>query len=388
MAKGRRANGGGSIYANPNGGYTAQYRLGVGENGKPKFTRKSFKTKRECEDWLTEMKKKYNGLSQAEYTQLSITELAQIWFNYKKKLLKAKSLDRIESTVNTHILPAIGSYRLCDITPELIQTKVLDKMVYEKNLSKSSVKKAYDDMNNFFNYCVDNDWLDKSPMRRVTLKTYEFKAEKNIRSFSSDEMDMIVTSALEKYGNGKPFYECGYIFPIIYHTGMRIGEITGLKWKHINFNERFVDVEETIVTAKNRSTDSSSRTQIVQQGGKTASSKRRIPLNNAALEYLLAQKERRYYGEEYYVFNIGRNEVRAMEAHNISRSFKNILEKNNIEHRGVHALRHTFATDLKENGIDELIISRLLGHSSSDVTRRYIDTRFNELRKAVETLSQ
>ena len=77
-----------------------------------------------------------------------------------------------------------------------------------------------------------------------------------------------------------------------------------------------------------------------------------------------------------------------MEAHNVSRSFKNILEKNNIEHRGVHALRHTFATDLKENNVDELIISRLLGHSSSDVTRRYIDTRFNELRKAVETLSQ
>ncbi|MBD5383423.1 MAG: site-specific integrase [Ruminococcaceae bacterium] len=54
----------------------------------------------------------------------------------------------------------------------------------------------------------------------------------------------------------------------------------------------------------------------------------------------------------------------------------------------MHVLRHTFVTDLKENDVDGLIISLLLGHSSSDVTRRYIDTCFNELRRTAKALNQ
>lgn len=387
MAKGRRANGGGSIYPNSKGGYTAQFRVGKDDNGKTIFKRKSFKTKRECEAWLDEMKKKYNGLSLTEFSQLSIAELAQKWFDYKGRKLKPKSLDRIESTMNTHILPAIGDYKLCDVTPEIIQKKIFDKMVGEKNLSKSSVKKAYDDLNNFFNYCINNDWLDKSPMRRVTIQGYDFKEEKEVKSFTADEMDKIIASSLEEYKNGKPIYECGTVFPIAYYTGMRIAEVLGLRWKNVNLVDGYVDVVETVVTAKDRSTDSNSRTQIVQQGGKTKSSRRRIPLNQTALRYFELQKSRRYYGEDYFVFNIKRKEFRTMTESNVRRSLENILENNGIEHTYIiHSLRHTFATNLKERGIDELIIARLLGHSNSDVTQRYIDTRFDELRKAVRTL--
>ncbi len=84
-----------------------------------------------------------------------------MWFDSKKRVLKPKSLDRIESTVNTHILPAIG--------------------------------------------------------------------ENKVKSFDRDEMEKIIASATELYSNGKPVYECGLIFPIMYYTGMRIGEALGLK---------------------------------------------------------------------------------------------------------------------------------------------------------------
>ncbi len=133
MKKGRRTNGEGSIYANRKGGYTAQFRIGKNEKGKPRFMRKSFKTQKECNEWLNEMKKKNNKLSLKKYLLLTLYELFQMWFDSKKKILKPTSLDRIESTVNTHILPAIGEYRLCDITSDDIQTLVFDKMV-EKGL--------------------------------------------------------------------------------------------------------------------------------------------------------------------------------------------------------------------------------------------------------------
>ena len=381
---GRRTNGSGSIFEN-NGKYTAQLRVGKNENGKPRFVKKTFKTKRECNEWLEKTRRKYGQLSQSEYSESQICELLQLWFDYKKDRLKPKSLDRIESTVNTHIIPVIGSSRLCDITSEEIQRLVFDNM-QKKGLSKSSMKKAYDDLNNFFNFCIDSDWLDKSPMRRVSIDNYNCKPEKRVNSFDREQMTAIVVSSLEQYGNGTPVYECGLIFPVMYLTGMRISEALGLKWRCVDFENEWIDIKETVVSAKDRNSGKQGRQQIVQESGKTRNSLRRIPLSKAALKLLQKQKERRYYGEDYFVFNIGREEIRAMEAHNISRSFTNILKKNNIRHEGVHSLRHTFATDLSENDVDEIVIKRLLGHSNSNVTMRYIDTRFKEMKKAVKTL--
>ena len=325
---GRRTNGSGSIFEN-NGKYTAQFRVGKNENGKPRFVKKAFKTKRECNEWLEKTRRKYGQLSQSEYSESQLCELLQLWFDYKKDRLKPKSLDRIESTVNTHIIPMIGSHRLCDITSEEIQRLVFDNM-QKKGLSKSSMKKAYDDLNNFFNFCIDSDWLDKSPMRRVSIDNYNCKPEKRVNSFDREQMTAIVVSSLEQYGNGTPVYECGLIFPVMYLTGMRISEALGLKWRCVDFENEWIDIKETVVSAKDRNSGKQGRQQIVQESGKTRNSLRRIPLSKAALKLLQKQKERRYYGEDYFVFNIGREEIRAMEAHNVSRSFTNILKKNNI----------------------------------------------------------
>lgn len=73
---GRRANGSGSIFGK-NGKYTAQYRVGVNEDGKPRFVKKTFNTKRECTEWLDETRRKYGQLSMAEETQTETAEVEE-----------------------------------------------------------------------------------------------------------------------------------------------------------------------------------------------------------------------------------------------------------------------------------------------------------------------
>ena len=66
-----------------------------------------------------------------------------------------------------------------------------------------------------------------------------------------------------------------------------------------------------------------------------------------------------------------------------------MLKKLHIKHYGFHALRHTFATRLLENGVDIKTISELLGHSSPTITlNRYVHTNLQNKRKAMEILTK
>lgn len=383
-----RANGEGSIFKTNKGTWKGQFQIGFLPNGSRQFKTKTFQTMRETSEWLADMKEKYGKLPPGDYSFMETKKVIERWFAAKQRKLKATSMDRVESTMREHVIPAIGDYRMCDLTNDIIRENIFDVMVDKKNLSHSSVKKVYDNLNNFFNFCLDNDWITKSPMKQSILDNYTFKEVKKVRSFTEEEKDKIILSSLECYGNGKPKYECGFLFPIMFNTGMRIGEALGLKWSNVHLDgaDKYIEISETIIVAKDRSTEENKWTPMVQANGKTKNAKRKIPLSKAAVEYFRMQKEFRYYGDEYYVFNIGRDEKTPMRASNVSRSFRNILDKNNIEPQGLHAIRHTFATNLSEKGVNPLTISRLMGHANFDITQIYVDTRFCEMKSAISAL--
>lgn len=384
----KRENGEGSVYKTNNGKWKAQFQIGFLPNGGRQFKTKTTDTQREAIECLAEMKEKYGKLLPGDYSLMETKKAIERWLATKQRRLKATSMDRVESTMKEHVIPAIGDYRLCDLTNDIIREKIFDVMVDKKNLSHSSVKKVYDNLNNFFNYCRDNDWITKSPMKKSILDEYTFKAVKKVQSFTDEEKDKIILSSLARYSNGIPVYECGFLFPILFNTGMRIGEALGLKWSNVHLDgaDKYIEISETVIVAKDRSTEENKWTPMVQANGKTKNAKRKIPLSEAAAEYFRLQKEFRYYGEDYYVFNVGKDEKTPMRASNVSRSFRKILDKNHIEPQGLHAIRHTFATNLSEKGANPLTISRILGHANFDITQVYVDTRYSEMKNAISAL--
>ena len=387
MAKSnRRANGEGSIFPLKDGRYKAQLQVSKSFDGKRKFITKTFKTKREASEWLRDTRTVQGKLSKDEYVEFPIASLMQIWFEWKEReKLKPKSLDRIESMVNTHIIPRIGQYKLNEITADIIQFEIIDEMT-EKGLSYSSVKKAKEDLNNFFNFCIRKKWILENPMLDVHIDMNALPEAKKLEGFDEDEVVRIIEIALERHGNGELKYKCGYAFPIMIETGLRTGEMLGLRWENVNLMEKYIDIKETIIYAKKRSTDSNSRVQINQKSAKTQTSIRRIPLTDKAVEYFEAQKKHRYFGEEYFVFNIDDpNRIFAINPSNLRRAFDKILKKAGLPHKGLHSLRHTFATHtLNKNNGDIFVVSRLLGHSSVQTTELYLDTQYNKLKQAIE----
>jgi excisionase family DNA binding protein len=150
------------------------------------------------------------------------------------------------------------------------------------------------------------------------------------------------------------------ILIVALNTGMRLGEILNLEWKHVNLDSRRVRVERT----------KSRRIRVIN-------------INEILLEELLKLKERN--SESPYLFpnlNTGK------PLKSVKRAFKSACNSASIENLRFHDLRHTFATRLVERGVDLITIKELLGHSSVTITERYTHSFKEQKRHAVALLDE
>lgn len=391
----RRGNKEGSVFQKSNGKWTAQIQVGVTPEGKRKFRTMTGDTKKEAELLLNELKRKYSGLSTAEMLEAPVSEAAEIWFNDKMTgdfsgtPVKGTSLDRIEQIMHSYILPSIGNIELGKVNDNTIRTLLNNMKKPDGSMySISTGKKVYNYLNNFFNFCVERRWINSSPMVGVKLCKTKFSELKDIDSFTKEECEKLIKFSTEKHENGSPVYECGYAIPIMLETGCRCGELLSLKWENVNFEKRQIHIVENITVQKDRS-DGGKR-KLTSGTPKSKSSRRIIPLTDKAYTYFKLQKEYRYYGEEFYVFNVKDNTTpRPFGDSNLRRAFANIQKKAGIEKKGLHSLRHTFATNMLYVAKENLVtVSRLLGHTDVSTTLRYVSTTVDEYFDAIRNLEK
>lgn len=158
-------------------------------------------------------------------------------------------------------------------------------------------------------------------------------------------------------------------------TGLRKGELIGLKWRNVDFKNRTITIDHQLVREYKINPTSDAKTSYIPKTTKTKSSKRTIhmiePLAKEFEEYkrkLLEQQTERGipYSEDNYVFPTRNNTGFASKT--FYRYYHEILEAAEITGVNFHTLRHTFATMCLESGMDLLTISRTLGHASVKIT--------------------
>lgn len=397
----RRCNGEGSIYkCKRTGKHVAQYQIGVDEHGKRKFKTASADTQAEALVKLEQLRKQYGTISFYEKSKSQTQEVIKEWFDLKTdpsvydRTVKANTIDRIESVMNTHIIPAIGNIPLCEVSYNDVQ-KIIDGMS-DKGLSYSTAKKVYDYCSAFFNFCLDEEYVSKSPMRKVRLRKSAFPEPKKISSISDEQAALLVLAATVKYGNGRLIYDTGYAIPVMLETGLRTGEVLGLRWSrvHLDCECPYLEVVEAATEVRDRVADGQIRLKL--DTPKSRSSKRVVPLNSNAVRWLKCQKSYRYYGENTFVFNVDKDVEMPVKPSHLRRAFDKMQERAGITPKiRLHQLRHTFATRANKKVKDPLVVARLLGHSGvqcggmSDLstTLGYIDVTNEQLREAIEAIS-
>lgn len=379
----------GTIFQLANGSWRAKIPACVETGGKPK----SFQAKTEKE--IIAKVKKFKDSFKIGYAPQSSTyfdKYINYWLtNIKALQLKPTSFDRLESTINHHINSNIGNYPLTEITSDLIQSEVINKMM-DDGLSYSSIKKAYDALNGCFHYATKKRDIYINPMELVVLPRKDLFEEKEIRIFTRTEIDNFISACTSKFKNGEYRYNYGYIFLIMLNTGIRAGEMLSLKWEDVDLNNNFIFIRGNVVSVKNRDEETNEKIKYISIEQKTAKTRsgtnREVPLNKNAIAYFKELKK--IYSAKFGGLP---NYVASKEIHSyitfstLSKSYDKILNRANISPCGLHPLRHTYASSLFRNGVDIKIISEILGHSSVAVTyNTYIHIINEQKNIAVENL--
>lgn len=235
----------------------------------------------------------------------------------------------------------IGYLLLADVTPDII-TQVKDKLLNEpvptgKKRSPTTVLRYMASLSTVFTTAVNDwKWLEDSPMR--TIKKPK-PARGRVRFLDDGERQRLLTACQQS--PNKLLYICTIL---AISSGMRQGELMGLKWSDVNLKDGFIILHET----KN-------------------GERRRVPLAGHGLELLREHaKVRRLDTDLLFPGN-----VHADKPIDLRAPFEKALEAAEIKDFHWHDLRHCTASYLAMNGASLAEIAEVLGHKTLAMVKRY-----------------
>jgi len=366
--KPRRERGEGSVRFNQRSKkWEARYSYGTRPDGRPDRRSRMADTEAEAKRLLKEMRREADKLQEEaiDIKNVTMEEYYIKWLKGKSLQIKPTSYDRLECTVNNQVLPYIGMMQLQNVKTDNLQDIIYD--LIDQEYSYSIIKKAYDALNECFRDAMVRGDIVRSPMMGVKLpdKTNENIPEaKEMLPFTSEETQIVIDEATRKYSNGRNVYRLGWLFVFMLCTGVRVGEALALKYSEIDWENKMVHICRNSQMVINRKGGGRRYETRIFESVKTKSSNRYIGLNTTAMEALHNLQQLTGDHEFVAVNKYGGH----ITYNNFAKTFYGLLKTLQLKQRGLHNLRHTFASHLFAKKVDIKIISELLGHSSVQIT--------------------
>ena len=268
--------------------------------------------------------------------------------------VRESTFSRDKYLVTNHIKPSIGRVKLKNVNALQVQSLYRERL--DSGLSHSTVQKSHHVLHKALVQAVKWNLIPHNPSDSVKAPT---PTPKEMRPLSVSEANKLLEAT-----RGDRL-EALYLLAI--HTGMRQGELLGLKWADVDLENAVVRVRRTL-TRKG--------TGYVLGEPKTKKSRRTVRLTQMAVEALRshrmsqAQEKLRtgsLYQDEDLVF-AGRNGGFINPSNLRQRYFKPLLKRAGLPQITFHDLRHTYASFLFQRNVHPKIVSDTLGHASVAIT--------------------
>ena len=284
--------------------------------------------------------------------QLTLLEFIDVWLElFKKNSIKIASYARLITSKNTLKNYEISKMRICDISFFDIQ-RYINSLV-DAGYSLTNIKKQVLIVTAPLKQAAAMKVLTADPSIGIRMPT-EAKVQKKAKeviAYTKEEQDKLWKKISMEPGN------VGYAavaFQI--ETGLRAGELLALKWSDVNITQCKMRIHATIVDPQYTNKAS------YQDSAKSKSSNRTIPLTPKALIILKRLKEHKTTEWVFEKYND------RLSYQQLTYQTKKLCREAKVKYHGEHVFRHTFATNCYYKGIDVKILSRLMGHSSVQVT--------------------
>lgn len=331
------------------------------------------KTITETQKAMTELKYKLEHGLFVTKEKITLNEWFSTWMEeYKKNRVKIGTYDNYKKYYNYMVKEKLGSQYLTDIRGDHIQ-KLYNTYVTE-GYALSSIKIVSAVLNGCFQQAMRNGLVERNPVKLAELPRQTEKKTKI--AMTKEQQALFMEYAKESY-----LY---HFFEVMLRTGMRRGEMQGLKYSDVDKEQNVLHVRRTLKKIEGKG--------YIEDTPKTRTSTRDIPLTAAIMEHIEAQKN--YWGfkvvrmEQYLFCNengepISRERVQA----EIERTVKRIRAAGHEFPRITsHVFRHTFATRAIEAGMQPQVLKTILGHSSLAMTMDLYshvlpDTKAEEMEK-------
>lgn len=356
---------GDNIYKRKDNRWEGRYQVGYKSDGKTKYRSVYGKTYSEVKEKLLQIQKK--SASEIKRTNLTVKALFDEWLLKISSHAKESTLANYRMKINKHLIPYFGGMRYDLLTASLVHDFI--QMKLKSGLSPKYVSDILIVFKSMTKY-ASREHGYYNPLVNVILP--KGRKKPSVRILESDEQQRLttyLTRNMDKTALG--------IFISLY-TGLRIGELCGLKWEDIDFKKRILIVRRTVQRIDNSDENG---TKLVITAPKSETSARSIPIP----DFLINMLKKYQLGKDAFVLS---GTSKPVEPRTMQYRFASILKKVNLPSVHFHSLRHLFATNCIKLGFDVKSLSEILGHSSVEITlNRYVHSSFEQKRICMEKLS-
>lgn len=287
------------------------------------------------------------------------------WLKYKKNTVKKSTYYNYSYSVAKYLYPSFAGKNITKI-------KNYNNFIEELSdtLSPKTVRDIVTKLKEIINF-YEEEHNTKLNIKKMSLPKMN---KKEIQILSNKEKQKLEKYCIEQ----NSLKSLGIL--ICLNTGLRIGEVCALRWENIDFESKKIHIEKTIERIYSKEEN---KTIVIIDTPKSITSVRTIPINSK-LYNILKQIRGKSKKTDFVLTGSSEHYV---EPRNYQYHFKEILKRNKVKKYKFHTLRHTFATNCIEAGMDIKSLSEILGHADVSITLNiYVHSSDKIKRKYLEKI--
>jgi len=352
----RRPSGEGMIRQKKKGQWEGRIVVGHKENGDPIFRYVYGKTQKELIDKLHHKIDEFRDAELTEDSNMSLGEWLDKWIaEYMTGTVRESTLDGYKTYTERYIKPALGDKPIAFLTTADVQKfynnlrkngRIKNQHIYGNGLSDGSVVRIHCMLHEALDMAVTEHLISKNPTNGTTVPKI-VKKEMQVLTDEQLETFMKLVDAEEYWRD---------LFYTELTTGLRRGELCGLKWTDFDEVEGKLNI--------NRSIDLRNG-EIIEGETKTGQGKRSFYLPVSTANVL---RERKKNAKSEWIFTDPLRPELPVAPPAAYRKMKLLLKKAGLPNIRFHDLRHTFATHALTSGVDAKTLSGILGHTNASFT--------------------